>query len=84
MKRDARLVRIILLRAEKAEYPDGEADLNVSGHTFDKVSYHVKIMAEAGLIEAHVAEFDGSVGSVVLGLTWRGHEFLELARDENL
>ena len=52
MKRDMSLVREILLATEAHPPGQGPADIQVPGFSAEQVSYHVKIMAEAGLIEA--------------------------------
>ena len=64
------------------------------GSLTEEISYHVKLLAEAGLVEAGVADGqfrdkqpDGSLrtrGRKVyspISLTWVGHEFLDAARD---
>lgn len=63
--------------------------LQITGHTAEKISYHVKIMQEVGLIEAIDRRANDRVSSarpsrvyIPTGLTWEGHEFLEAIRDE--
>jgi hypothetical protein len=46
------LVRTILLELEKSERLGHLVDVQVEGRTAEEVSYHIMIMAEAGLIEA--------------------------------
>jgi len=47
------LVREILLAVEARPPPgQGLADVQIPGVSSEEISYHVKIMAEAGLIEA--------------------------------
>ncbi len=86
MKRDMDLVRSILLKIEASE-DDRRAGIklgSVEGHSAVEVSYHVKLLAQAGLIEAkHLSTFDTSKW-VPRQLTWAGHEFLDAARDANL
>jgi hypothetical protein len=66
------LVRTILLRIEDS--PSGWAThpFGIAGFTSEQVGYHAHIMREEGLIE----------GSDRHSLTWKGHEFLDLARDQ--
>ena len=53
MKRDMELVRKILLETEEASNnPIEWIALNIEGYDPEVISYHVKIMKEAGLIEA--------------------------------
>ena len=69
---------------------DLEKYLSIEGYSTEKISYHVKIMAEAELIEtAEVfansvyAEYGGIKIYVPIELTWWGHEFLEAVRDDS-
>lgn len=83
MKRDMDLVRSILLELEKHPHVSTRMDLNIEGYSPDEVSYHVKILDQAGLINA-VADanppFDPTW--VPISLTWEGHEFLDAAKDD--
>jgi DNA-binding transcriptional ArsR family regulator len=47
----------------------------------EAVSYHLKLLTEAGLIEAR--NLKGTTTWAVNGLTWAGHEFLEASRDDS-
>lgn len=85
MKRDMDLARKILFEVEKCENPWGPNEVEVEGYTHQVVSYHIKLLYQAGLIEAQDASTMGPNGfSWFAGsLTWEGHEFIEAARDEN-
>jgi hypothetical protein len=84
MKRDMELVREILLQTEASPDVKGIAELDIENHSEDEVSYHVKIMAEAGLVTA----IDLSTGMTFCwrpsGLTWQGHEFLDAIRNDTV
>ena len=85
MKRDMDLVRKILQHVEGSE--DGNINLDIPDYSQDKISLHVELMKEAGLIEASIhRNSDGPehkiVACVVRRLTWNGHEFLEAARND--
>jgi hypothetical protein len=56
--------------------------LDIAGYTPRQVSYHVKLVAQAGLIEA--VDFSSQEGLHwrAKALTWAGHEFLDAARDD--
>ena len=85
MKRDMDLARKILFEIEACEDPLGPTDdLKIDGYSDQVVSYHVKILAEAGLLEAEDVSEMGTDGFRVWAksLTWQGHEFIEAARDE--
>ena len=92
MKRDMDLVRAILLTAENHEeeyvssaelhrglseqFPDSQWSTGV-------IPAHVRILNEAGLVEAELISEAGSSEDTILflRLTWEGHEFIADARD---
>jgi len=80
MQRDLDLVRTILLELEAhADYPR-PLTLQAPGYSPEQVTYHVKILHEAGYIEAlDMSTFDGVVWRPT-SLTWQGHEFLDATR----
>lgn len=85
MRRDMNLVRSILERVEQAEYPVDADDLIDEAHELRTVVYHVKIMAQAGLLDASVSsDFSGNSYATVDGLTWDGQEFLSLVRQNTV
>ncbi len=84
MQRNMDLVRTILMRIEDS--PSGWAahPFGIAGFTPEQVGYHAHIMMEDGLIEGvDVTTFE-SKGPEAMprALTWKGHEFLDLARDQ--
>ena len=88
MKRDMDLVRSILLAIEASEDdPRGWVELaSLEDRSDTEVSYHVKLMDQAGLIEADDLSTRGEDGFQwqAKGLTWDGHEFLDAARNNSL
>lgn len=81
MKRDMNLVREILFAVEDAPSDRRLAKLNLGRNVEEEVvSYHVMLLAEAGLIEAQDLS---PRGGGLDWLTWEGHEFLEAARDQS-
>lgn len=80
MKRDWTAVKKILLRLEGFEgmeqylTPDME-----TGFSPDIVDYHIRLLEDAGLIEAETGLYPKA-----LRLTWQGHEFLDSIRDEKM
>ncbi len=87
MKRDLDLARSILKKIEECEDPWGLHDSpEIDGYSSSQVSYHIKLLCEAGLIEAEDVSsmgpdgFDWDPGN----LTWQGHEFLDAAKDESV
>ena len=88
MKRNMDLVRSILLAIEASEDdPRGWVELaSFEGLSDTEVSYHVKLMDQAGLIEADDLSTGGEDGFrwQAKGLTWDGHEFLDAARKNSV
>lgn len=86
MKRDMDLVRKILLAAE--EEADGYASKNpeIDGYTRDQVGYHIYLMEQAGLVEASETSAMGSASptAILNNLTWKGHDFLDAAKNNNV
>lgn len=87
MKRNLDLARNILLAIENDEEATGRGLVSLcidDGYSQEEVAYHVKLLHEAGLIEA----IDRSGGIHLRwdpqSLTWYGHEFLDSARNENI
>ena len=82
MKRDMELVRKLLFLAEE----EGKDDKLCEEYGQEKVAGHVAILRDAKLIDG-VIEYD-QVGrpfaSVILRLTWAGHEFLDNARNDTV
>ena len=84
MQRNMDLVRTILTRLESN--PDGRCPphYGIIGYMPEQIAYHAHIMMQDGLIEtADIASCENSgPDSVPTTLTWKGHEFLDLARDQ--
>lgn len=81
MKRDLDLIRLVLLQCESENpLPD------LSGYTDREVHYHCALAIGAGLLQGQVVE-DGTGcihEAIPQRLTWQGHDFLDLARDQSL
>jgi hypothetical protein len=85
MQRNMDLVRMILTRLESS--PEGWApqDFGIQSFSTQEIGYHAHIMKQEGLIEATTTTHMRSSGPEALprSLTWKGHEFLDLARDQD-
>ena len=82
MKRDMDFIRELLITVEAK--PDNSEYRLVPGKASDQEIYHVELMVEAGLIKANPYLFDdGHKEWGVERLTWKGHEFLDAARDQS-
>lgn len=79
MRRDMDLVREILRFAADAEVSPLDArTLADEENDFQKVAYHVKIMKDAGLVEATIAKGSSGLYSLasIDSLTWEGQDLL--------
>lgn len=85
MQRNMDLVRMILLRLESSPTGRAPRDLEITSFRPEEVGYHAHIMKQEGLIEGVNTTHLASPGPEVkpTSLTWKGHEFLELARDQD-
>jgi hypothetical protein len=85
MKRDMDLIRQILLVIEAHPEPySWDVSLDIPGYSEKEICYYVRLLEEAGLIEARIMTAMGGVFQcAVNSLTWAGHEFLEASRDDN-
>ncbi len=84
MKRDMDLARRILLAIEADSTVTGGdfgIPLEFEGVPQETISYHVKLLERAGLIEATDLSDSGEFLWMAQGLTWEGHEFLDAARE---
>jgi hypothetical protein len=79
------LVRMILMRLESTPSGWAPQDLGIKSFPADQIGYHAHIMMQEGLIEGTDATLTASSGPEVLptNLMWKGHEFLDLARDQD-
>ena len=86
MRRDLDLVRTILKTCADAPGPVDARVFADDAHSFDLVAYHVRIMQEAGLVEASlVRDMGGSVVRASVGpLTWAGNDFLDAVRSDGI
>ena len=86
MKRDWDLVRTILLRVEAQ--PNTQSLLRpneLEGFDAENVSYHIKLLIDAGLIEGLISKtLNAPIYAMARELTWQGHEFLDSIRNPGL
>src|SRR4051794_317878 len=84
MQRNMDPVRIILMRLEGNPSGWAPRDLGIKGFPPEEIGYHAHIMLQEGLIEGTDVTSTASSGPEVIptSLTWKGHEFLDLARDQ--
>lgn len=80
MKRDLDLIVRILLAIENAPPAEGWHDFDFGDTTDDELSYNIKLLHDAGLIEALDGSTKGHFEWHARDLTWTGHDFLDQAR----
>ena len=89
MKRDLDLVRKILFAMEEDEKRiefDEDSPVKVDGYKRETVGYHMKIMAQAGLLHVDLSEIPQftTINDMQMpkqyfsyySISWNGHEFL--------
>lgn len=85
MKRNLDLVRTILLEVEAHATPATTVDIKAPGHSPEEIDYHVRLLHQAGLIDAHDARtMEETDRWLATSLTWRGHEFLDATRNDTV
>jgi hypothetical protein len=84
MKRDMDLARRILAEVEGAPFDLGGVKLNLPDVDDLSLQYHLLLLSEASLIEViDVSDMSGPA-YIPVRLTWRGHEFVESARNDSI
>lgn len=88
MKRDMDLVRLIVLRAQEAEYGAlSSSDFQDEGYAERTVAQHFQLMTEGGLLVANLLdlpEHGGVQKGHVLRLTWQGQEFADAVQNASV
>lgn len=84
MKRDMDLCRAILFEIENSDEVHSFHDISVDGYSEQQIFYHVKLLHDAGLVEAHDGSTMAELRWFAQRLTWTGHEFLDATRDETI
>jgi len=87
MKRDWDIVRKILMALENIQDTTSVMEPGaVSGYDNEIVSYHMKLLMEAGFIEGNCRDFtiNAPLHCWATRLTWKGHEFLDRIRSDTV
>jgi hypothetical protein len=84
MKREMNLVRAILMEVEQQEMVDSQHRIHIENYDPAIVNYHIHVMKQGELLSAiDVKDQSNPIPKYsAVCLTWQGHEFLEVARDE--
>jgi hypothetical protein len=84
MKRDMDLIRKILLTVQDMDAVD-TTEVVVENYDRDMVGYHIHLLLDAELLDGgKSATLRNPYGYLVRRLTWDGHEFLDLARNDTI
>ncbi|MDQ3813557.1 MAG: DUF2513 domain-containing protein [Armatimonadota bacterium] len=86
MKRDMELARTILLKLRDQDELNKTVLLEneIEGYTKEQVLYHIKILAQAGLVEAMDASSSDELYWIAESLTWEGQEFVDAINNETV
>lgn len=84
MKRNMDLCRDILIYVESLSFLSQPQKVAVDGFSEEEIQYHLKLLNQAGLIDAENKSRDTQkVRWRVHALTWQGHEFVEASRNKS-
>jgi DNA-binding HxlR family transcriptional regulator len=84
MERNMDLARSILLGIESHPKHSEWIRLHIDGFSDEEVSYHVKLLTDAGLVESvKFAVSNTPPEYIPINMTWAGREFLDAARNED-
>ncbi|MEP1152382.1 MAG: DUF2513 domain-containing protein [Balneola sp.] len=84
MKRDFELIKKILLKTEENPSPSNWIELTIDGSSDKEIYYHVKLLREAGLLNAVDLTTSNGFCWLPRSLTWEGHNFLDNARNDTV
>jgi hypothetical protein len=85
MKRDMDLIREILLYIEGAQPArNGWINVSIPRRTSEEISYHLKLLADEGLIDGRPLRTSSGEFWQLNGLTYAGHDFVDAARSDTL
>ena len=85
MKRDLDLVRQLMLQIEALPAAP-PVQYRMSEIEDPALLAHLEMLIEAGLVNGRISRSQGARGDVisVSGLTWHGHEWVEMVRSQSL
>lgn len=82
MKRDMELIIKILKTVEEEKTPTNNIVIDIDGHDFETVQYHVGLLCEAGFLKAKRSL--NPLEYMISEMTWAGHDFLDAARNDTV
>jgi hypothetical protein len=88
MRRDMDLIRTLMIQMADHPAPTLDGWYRTRGENEaeeQRILGHLKLLHEAGLIRAVVSESNNGIAAVEpLEVTWRGHDFVDNARNETV
>lgn len=86
MKRNMELIRQILLKVEEIPTPSNFDLIEIPGHEQEEISYHVKLLGDAGLLDVYDLRTLGPNGFkyAPMALTNAGHDLLDSIRSDTV
>jgi hypothetical protein len=84
MKRDMDLVRAIMIKVAEKLPPIGylQDRVSIEGYDAATIDGHIALLIEAGFLEGKVNKAANVVA--ITGLPWRGHDFIDAAKDDTI
>jgi DNA-binding transcriptional ArsR family regulator len=83
VKRDMELCRRILIELESKPFSTGLIEIEFDDVSPEDVAYHIKLLKEAGLIDAEDISTMGRLRWRAKSITWDGHDFIEAIKDDS-
>lgn len=83
MDRDMDLIRKILLQIKDAKNLDG-VNVVIEGCSEEVINYHNMLLLEADLIKGYDYRCDDGIEITPTRLTWKGHEFIDNASNNEI
>lgn len=83
MSRDLDLIRKIMIEIDQKENGRDIIKLELEGYSEDLIQSHLVLMKEAELIKAYDFSASNRIELAPTRLTWTGHDFLDLAKNDN-
>jgi len=84
MQRDMDLFREILLSIEEAPSGNYWTAIPLGGHSIEDVVGHLRLIDDAGFVEARFLTTMDNDGAIVIRMTNAGHDFLEASKQPTM
>ncbi len=83
MKRDMELCRRILIELVSKPFSPGLIEIEFDDVSPEDVAYHIKLLGEAGLIDAEDISTMGRLRWRAKSITWYGQDFIDAIKDDS-